>query len=1456
MNIFVGDLQNDKDLELYGYSDNTEQYDENGLPLDGTTGYLNSTDNQLTGNLGDDNGYIYGELNRKVEHQTFTGKETETASTYVNNQSDTIEVNVKKTPKKLTIIDGSLVKTFDGSEDINIEISSVEGYATKADLEAEAALREQTDKDITSKLNTEISNRESADNALSEALKTETEERILKDNQLQENITNLDTSIPEKVNQILQQGHYVSDENYVHTDNNFTDDDKTELDTLHQMRINDEFGKVDGVTVNDVEQPIENKIVKLTIDKSTVGLDKVDNTSDKDKPVSDAVQLELDSINTNLSSTQTDLSSFKEETNRNISDINSTITSEVTRINQELQTTTNNINTLDGKVDGHINNQNNPHNITKEQIGLGNVDNTSDLNKPISTQTQTALDGLNQTITNNFNNLNSSIENETERATLAETEISTKLQQEMNTRVQEHAEIQGKIDTINSKIPNQASSTNQLADKAFVNSTINSSAAFFKGSFKSKAALDAVQWQTTDSSLATYVSNNDYAYVEADETHNNEAWRYIYVKDNTVSEWQPQFRVNESPFTQAQLDAINSGATTDLINSINSKLTQNDIVDETGDSSTKAISQRAATLGINAVQNNLNTHILDKNNPHQVTKAQIGLGNVDNTSDLDKPVSTAVRAALNDYLLIANIDNSLNSTSANPVQNKVLYSPVTFAESERQKSKNLLEVNNGLDKTNLGLHVQINNNIITVDGTLTHTAAIEVTAFNPKIYAGKTYTLSFKDYSNVNGFDITVTGTRNDGTQRFNMLNLTPVITSTTITADVDYELKIEIYASANDTASGTFKLQLEENSVATDYQPYNGQITHNGDPAVEFAESERQKSKNLFPNETVSGNSTALKYFNTLPAGTYTLSSIVSSASPDTHCFVEVYYNDTYIGFYTLTKSTIRTSETITINSSFNKLTFYSGVSNYNNYDFTFNQVQLEEGSVATEYQPYNGQITHNGDAPVVFAESERQKSKNLFNKDAVLKNHEINGNTGEIVNSTDYWVSDYIRVVGMNYVYISSTKTTGSSNVFYDNNYNILSISQKTNGALSIPSNAVYMRCNGLLSELENDIQIEEGSVATDYQPYNGQITHNGDAPVVFAEREKNRAINLFNYKTQAGTSDVTNNQDGSFTISNLTFYYPSLLLNIALKPNTKYTFAETVLEVSDSVGLEESNVAFGVVAYYTDGTYSTTPEIPIRGTGRYSGTFTTNSKTIDYVEYRILRKNNSTSILNGKITDISVCEGDNTVYYPYEGLIVHEEQLSNYLPLSGGTLTGQLKLASDGLITNANDGYSTDKWGNLNALSSDAGALFKINSYDKSKSLTYAWNTGVLNLPAKPLINNQDVLALKSDIISSDNFVTIDTAQTITGKKTFNDLISINKNGIRVDIGAENTFGAHLYASAGDFFAFNKKLIPNTTNSLGLGDTSNKWSSLYTNTSVNIGSCTQTYNASTKSLVYSFE
>ncbi len=42
----------------------------------------------------------------------------------------------------------------------------------------------------------------------------------------------------------------------------------------------------------------------------------------------------------------------------------------------------------------------------------------------------------------------------------------------------------------------------------------------------------------------------------------------------------------------------------------------------------------------------IDSHTEDKANPHGVTKAQVGLSNVDNTKDADKPVSTATQAAL------------------------------------------------------------------------------------------------------------------------------------------------------------------------------------------------------------------------------------------------------------------------------------------------------------------------------------------------------------------------------------------------------------------------------------------------------------------------------------------------------------------------------------------------------------------------------------------------------------------------------------------------------------------------------------------------------------------------------------------------------------------------------------------------------------------------------------------
>lgn len=53
--------------------------------------------------------------------------------------------------------------------------------------------------------------------------------------------------------------------------------------------------------------------------------------------------------------------------------------------------------------------------------------------------------------------------------------------------------------------------------------------------------------------------------------------------------------------------------------------------------------QKQVTDNLTALSN----HIADLANPHNVTKSQVGLGNVDNTSDINKPISTATQTALN-----------------------------------------------------------------------------------------------------------------------------------------------------------------------------------------------------------------------------------------------------------------------------------------------------------------------------------------------------------------------------------------------------------------------------------------------------------------------------------------------------------------------------------------------------------------------------------------------------------------------------------------------------------------------------------------------------------------------------------------------------------------------------------------------------------------------------------------
>lgn len=110
---------------------------------------------------------------------------------------------------------------------------------------------------------------------------------------------------------------------------------------------------------------------------------------------------------------------------------------------------------------------------------------------------------------------------------------------------------QSSLDAVTAKIPTEASSSNQLADKAFVNSSIVTATATFRGTYTTLQDL-----QATSGDL------NDYAfYNHTDEVGNTVFDRYKYI--DTTPHWVYEYTLNNSSFTAAQWAAINSGVTAD-----------------------------------------------------------------------------------------------------------------------------------------------------------------------------------------------------------------------------------------------------------------------------------------------------------------------------------------------------------------------------------------------------------------------------------------------------------------------------------------------------------------------------------------------------------------------------------------------------------------------------------------------------------------------------------------------------------------------------------------------------------------------------------------------------------------------------------------------------------------------------------------------------------------------------
>ena len=187
--------------------------------------------------------------------------------------------------------------------------------------------------------------------------------------------------------------------------------------------------------------------------------------------------------------------------------------------------------------------------------------------------------------------------------------------------------------TVSDFIPAQASPSNQLADKDFVNSSVSTATATYQGSYNLVSDLSltiqASHGQIEDA-LGTAISgadSNDYSYVQiptSDSTPTEIASVERYKFNGT--RWSFEYALNNSGFTAAQWAAVNSGITSGLVAKINA-LTSN------------PQSSIANLFGMDASGNFQN---ISTANLMSVLGVHINLGDLTNTDTNNIPVGNVV----------------------------------------------------------------------------------------------------------------------------------------------------------------------------------------------------------------------------------------------------------------------------------------------------------------------------------------------------------------------------------------------------------------------------------------------------------------------------------------------------------------------------------------------------------------------------------------------------------------------------------------------------------------------------------------------------------------------------------------------------------------------------------------------------------------------------------------------
>lgn len=134
-------------------------------------------------------------------------------------------------------------------------------------------------------------------------------------------------------------------------------------------------------------------------------------------------------------------------------------------------------------------------------------------------------------------------------------------------------------------------------------------------------------------------------------------WTELAVSGAGVSDWN-SITGKPALYTESEVDNLLSSKAdgTDLTNHVNNTNNPHSVTkSQVGLSNVPNIDTTDAVNNEHTHSNKTELdlitdgdHDVRNDNPHNVTATQIGLGNVDNTSDLDKPISTATQTALND----------------------------------------------------------------------------------------------------------------------------------------------------------------------------------------------------------------------------------------------------------------------------------------------------------------------------------------------------------------------------------------------------------------------------------------------------------------------------------------------------------------------------------------------------------------------------------------------------------------------------------------------------------------------------------------------------------------------------------------------------------------------------------------------------------------------------------------